>query len=415
MTAREEIMDKVSDSLMCDERILSVPEKELLANLLQRAKTHASVSNGMVAATIARVAGEMVAQRASEILADSIAQRLLDQAPKSSAIRTATAVDKGSWHTEPDNSGTPVRAVYPPLPPAPAPPGPPKGSWHAEPDEPGTRGRAVFPPLPPAPAPPGPPKSSWRAEPDESGNRGRAVFPPLPPAPAPPGPPHVSGWQEQDGVARLERPEALPAHCVILEEFLAPAELDGLLQYALQRERDFQVSEVLSPTGGAVDYEHRQSRVLFDLGNYAAPIVERVQSCLPRVAPRLGREEFAISQVETQITASNDGDFFRNHNDNAHPDTAAREVTFVYFFHREPKAFSGGELRIYDTRREHGRYTPTDNYRVVVPQQNQIVFFASSLAHEITPVKCPSRAFADSRFTLNGWLRRKERRLYATA
>jgi SM-20-related protein len=41
---------------------------------------------------------------------------------------------------------------------------------------------------------------------------------------------------------------------------------------------------------------------------------------------------------------------------------------------------------------------------MIVPQPNQIVFFPCSLLHEITPVECPSRAFADSRFTLNGWL-----------
>jgi SM-20-related protein len=210
--------------------------------------------------------------------------------------------------------------------------------------------------------------------------------------------------------------KVLLAQCVILDEFLAPAELDALLRYALEHERAFQVSEVLSPGGpGMVDYEHRQSRVLFDVGDYPALLVDRIQACLPRVLPKLGRTEFAISEVEAQITASNDGDFFRNHNDNGHPETATREITFVYFFHREPKAFSGGELRIYDTRQEDGGYIATANYRAVTPQQNQIVLFASSLAHEITPVTCASRAFADSRFTLNGWLRRKERRLYATA
>jgi Rps23 Pro-64 3,4-dihydroxylase Tpa1-like proline 4-hydroxylase len=39
-----------------------------------------------------------------------------------------------------------------------------------------------------------------------------------------------------------------------------------------------------------------------------------------------------------------------------------------------------------------------------VPQQNQIVFFPCSVLHEITAIECSSRAFADSRFTLNGWL-----------
>ncbi|HEY2383822.1 MAG TPA: proline hydroxylase, partial [Terriglobia bacterium] len=35
-----------------------------------------------------------------------------------------------------------------------------------------------------------------------------------------------------------------------------------------------------------------------------------------------------------------------------------------------------------------------------------IVFFPCEQLHEITSVKCPSQLFADSRFTLNGWLRR---------
>jgi Rps23 Pro-64 3,4-dihydroxylase Tpa1-like proline 4-hydroxylase len=78
----------------------------------------------------------------------------------------------------------------------------------------------------------------------------------------------------------------------------------------------------------------------------------------------------------------------------------------VYFFHREPKTFRGGDLRIYDSRWENGRYEPTENYRNIVPRQNQMVFFVSSLAHEITPVECPSGAFADSRFTVNGWIHR---------
>jgi Rps23 Pro-64 3,4-dihydroxylase Tpa1-like proline 4-hydroxylase len=51
-------------------------------------------------------------------------------------------------------------------------------------------------------------------------------------------------------------------------------------------------------------------------------------------------------------------------------------------------------------------WTHTGDYRAVVPEQNQIVFFRSELLHEITPVVCPSQAFADSRFTVNGWLHR---------
>ncbi len=57
MTARE-ILDGLSETLMCDERILSVPERELLTNLLQRTQTNGSTRDNAVAETIARAVGE---------------------------------------------------------------------------------------------------------------------------------------------------------------------------------------------------------------------------------------------------------------------------------------------------------------------------------------------------------------------
>jgi len=206
----------------------------------------------------------------------------------------------------------------------------------------------------------------------------------------------------------LEADRYLPAQCVILDEFLTLAELNTLRQYVLEHEMQFEISEVLSPavTGGAVDYEHRRSRVLMDLGGHERMISDRVLTCLPRVLQKWGRDAFPISRVETQTTASSHGDFFHCHSDNGAEAVAAREITFVYFFHREPKQFSGGELRIYDSRRENDNYVPTANYRTIVPEQNQLVLFASGLSHEITPVECPTGQFADSRFTVNGWIHR---------
>ena len=71
----------------------------------------------------------------------------------------------------------------------------------------------------------------------------------------------------------------------------------------------------------------------------------------------------------------------------------------------EPRRFGGGELRIFDTVQTEGVPTATERYQLVYPIQNQMVFFPSSYLHEILPVICPSRAFADSRFTVNGWVR----------
>jgi Rps23 Pro-64 3,4-dihydroxylase Tpa1-like proline 4-hydroxylase len=128
-------------------------------------------------------------------------------------------------------------------------------------------------------------------------------------------------------------------------------------------------------------------------------MLERIRCVLPRVLCQLGIEEFPITHVEAQITASNDGDFFALHSDDAQEAIASRRVTFVYFFHREPSPFEGGELRLHDSTGDH-----SPGYQTIVPRQNQIVFFPCSVSHEITQVACTSRAFADSRFTLNGWL-----------
>jgi SM-20-related protein len=143
-----------------------------------------------------------------------------------------------------------------------------------------------------------------------------------------------------------------------------------------------------------------------DLGRLHDVFSNRIKSALPQVLAELGMEEFPISLVEMQITASNDGDYFHIHCDDGQGPTALRQLTFVYFFHQEPCQFEGGELRLYDANLEDDRYVSSGGYQTIMPQQNQIVFFASSLPHEITSVKCSSKSFADSRFTVNGWLRK---------
>lgn len=229
-----------------------------------------------------------------------------------------------------------------------------------------------------------------------------------PTGPQPPGTGVHEKVISETRVVVAERPAVLPARCVVLDEFLAPQELEKLVAFTLQHESDFDASEVVSPSAesGVVNYEHRRSRVLTDLGELQNMMLRRIQTVLPEVVRQLGMEEFRISGSELQITASNDGDFFHFHSDNGSERVSARHLTFVYFFHCEPRQFNGGELRIHDSRLKDGEYVSDGSYQTIVPHQNQIVFFPCELMHEITTVHCPSGNFADSRFTLNGWLHR---------
>jgi hypothetical protein len=389
MTARE-MIDSLSGTLLCDERILSVPERNLLAHLLQRTQTQTSAPGNDVAEAITRTVGEIIAERALGVLGESMTRQLLEQQFASSLKLSVPVIRAGTPGTPPPSPspGTRPPGTSPPLISASTPGTPPPSP------SPGTRPPGTSPPPISASTPGTPPPSP------APGTRPPGTSPP------PISLATVTSQHKTGGVAVLEADDYVPAQCVVLDEFLTLTELNTLRQYVLEHEAHFEISEVLSPgaNGGAVDYEHRRSRVLMDLGGHERMITDRVLTCLPRVLQKWGRDPFPISRIETQTTASNHGDFFHCHSDNGAEAVAAREITFVYFFHREPKEFSGGELRIYDSRRENDNYVPTANYRTIVPEQNQLVLFASGLSHEITPVDCPSRQFADSRFTVNGWI-----------
>jgi hypothetical protein len=238
---------------------------------------------------------------------------------------------------------------------------------------------------------------------------------PAPPAPSPappqdplnPRPPGIS--REVIAVAAPIYASLLAENHVLMEEFLAPSELKELTRFVLAHEADFAISEVVSPGvpgAGMIAHEYRRSRVLLDLGPFREMFLDRLQPLLPRVMEQIGVECFKPTRSEVQMTASNHGDFFREHSDTGQAEIATRALTFVYFFHPEPRTFRGGHLRMFDSRPFENGWRRAGASATIVPQQNQIVFFPSELVHEITPIECGSRAFADSRFTVNGWLHR---------
>jgi SM-20-related protein len=190
-----------------------------------------------------------------------------------------------------------------------------------------------------------------------------------------------------------------------IENFFPPEFQHQLLNYAITSRADY------ADTGPATNNEfyqdHRNSLVIY-YPRYTEMFLERLRQVMPRVMEHLDLSPFAVARIETQLTAHNDQNYYKIHNDNSSPDTAARRLTYVYYFHQEPKAFSGGELAIYDTEMREGRATAGTNFQVVEPKNNSIVFFPSYYMHEVQAVHCPSRAFADSRFTLNGWIRQPE-------
>ena len=189
-----------------------------------------------------------------------------------------------------------------------------------------------------------------------------------------------------------------------VEEFFASAEVDALQRYLIDREADFVASEVINgDNGGCYDDDYRRSKVLYDVADVYPFFADRLMECFPYVVDRLGQPMFDVGQIELQLTVSGDRQWFKAHRDSGHDAVETRAVTFVYYCHREPRSFQGGELLIFGDDDNISDQEASHEQVRLSPSQNSIVFFPSNFLHEVLPISCTSGSFGDGRLTYNGW------------
>ena len=186
-----------------------------------------------------------------------------------------------------------------------------------------------------------------------------------------------------------------------LDGFLSGAEIAWLMELAFSAENRFFPARV---SDNRDDYRH--SLVLSAPDALRQLFVAKITAAMPEVMPQLRLGQFALGKIDCQVTASVDGSYFKIHTDAGANETYKRQFTYVYYFNREPKGFTGGELRIYDDMVRNGKLASTESFQVIEPRHNSIVFFQAAVGHEVMPVHVPSKQFRDARFTVNGWIER---------
>ena len=185
----------------------------------------------------------------------------------------------------------------------------------------------------------------------------------------------------------------------ILENLLPEDEWRHLLERVLASEHEFRPSFT---NEGRADYRH--SLVIDPPADLVRPVVDRVRQAMPEVLSLLRSPPIVVGVVEAQVTANVDGSFFGVHTDADYEKVPKRHLTYVYYFNRSPKGFTGGELRIYDDLLRNNKLARAESFHVIEPLHNRIVLFWARVMHEVTPVHVPSGEFADARFTVNGWV-----------
>ena len=198
-----------------------------------------------------------------------------------------------------------------------------------------------------------------------------------------------------------------PVPFVRLTNFLTPAQQKRLCR-SIRAGRDQFVPAMVGKDN--LDRETRAAwvadrRVVRDTRPWFGPKLRSVSS---HVLARLRMEALHRFRIEMHVTVHLGGGFYKRHRDNVDEENRSRTLSYVYYFHRQPRRFAGGDLLLYDTDPETHRAT-VDAFTRIEPRHNSLVVFPSDAYYEITPVECETRDFLDGRFTVNGWVCSREK------
>ncbi|HEY1753339.1 MAG TPA: 2OG-Fe(II) oxygenase [Caulobacteraceae bacterium] len=193
----------------------------------------------------------------------------------------------------------------------------------------------------------------------------------------------------------------MPPHRVYAD-FLTAGEHAALLDWTLASEARFIASRLRDRV---VNPEVRRSLSLRELGRSGEALTGRLAAEAETFVRDLRVSPFALGRIELELIAHGDGDRFARHIDTFTGQQLpgrARVLSCVYYFHREPKGFADGALRIH-------AFGDADagGFVDIEPRQNTLLVFPAWAPHEVRPVSCPSGAFADARFSVNCWLHRQ--------
>lgn len=197
--------------------------------------------------------------------------------------------------------------------------------------------------------------------------------------------------------------ESIPPH-LVREGFLGSDLVAKLMDYAVENESRFEQSTTGITANERVRPDWRISSLLRSFGPLKQEIKPLFKAVLPEALEALGMSSFDLYHAELELVAHGNGAFYNTHIDTAidKDDESVRVLTAVYYFHAEPKAFRGGNLRLLPLRRN----ADEDRYLDIEPLNDRLLLFPSWAPHRVMPVISDSADFRDSRFAINCWYRK---------
>lgn len=190
----------------------------------------------------------------------------------------------------------------------------------------------------------------------------------------------------------------------MIDEFLSLDVLAGLEEHARADTERLHLTQL----GGAPGETYSALRKLWVRDGGLGPLEPAFRSAMvgrfADLCSATGVAPFEIALVETEVVAQLPGSYFAKHVDTDTREASeslatVRMISAVLYFPREPLAFLGGELVLYDFT---GRVVASR----VRPRRNRLVAFPSFAYHEVTPLTAGNDTFDAARWSVNCWLHR---------
>ena len=210
---------------------------------------------------------------------------------------------------------------------------------------------------------------------------------------------------------RLKGP--MPPHAQFMD-FLDAEMHQALLDWVSAKRGDFAQATVTKSKAGhgtRLDPEVRIALKLGDLGPLEPKLSEQLLAVLPEAMAAVGSRGMEPRSLELEVTAYGDGAHFKPHLDipigpdrnplGAHKGED-RVISAVYYFHNQPKGFSGGRLRLFRFGSDPAEHDDADCI-AIEPIDNSLLVFPSWAQHGVEQVNCPSGEFEDYRYAVNCW------------
>jgi len=195
-----------------------------------------------------------------------------------------------------------------------------------------------------------------------------------------------------------------PAPLVVIDNFLSSNLVPELLSHTIEHEKKFRMANVGSNNPEYIS-DRRLTHVCFEMGAFKAYFLDYIIDNLIHFKTLLNIPDFNLDKIEIKITNHLNGGFFQPHADNkAMFGDSKRVVSWLYYFHQNPKAFEGGELLAFDSNIDLQEYNAY-KFTKIDPINNRLVVFPSCFYHAVTPTLLADNQFSNGRMAVAGHIR----------